>query len=323
MKKILVAIGIVVLFVGVSVVSSMNSDVEIVSKASKENTLGVNDGLVSYWSFDEISGIIAPDESGNGNDGEIYGATETEGISGLAMDFDGVNDEILVSDDPSLNFHDTNQFSLSIWIRRYGSLVSGSEGLISKCTGSPTNAGYRLFVSVEDTVCFEILDGSTGHYLFSNVGIDKVDWHHIVAIWDGTTQYLYIDGELDNSENIGAVTIADDHKSIQIGNHWMDHWLHGVADEIRIYDRVLDEEEIQELFTNPAGLKTTIMIGRIDNLNTEVGNLMIFEAEKLRCIQFSPFQFIQYSSGEKIKISEKYLGIVTPNFAFGLFKANI
>jgi len=156
MKKILVAIGIVVLFVGVSVVSSMSSDVEIVSKASRENTLDVNDGLVGYWSFDEISGIIAPDESGNGNNGEIYGATETEGISGLAMDFDGVNDEILVSDDPSLNFHDTNQFSLSIWIRRYGSLVSGSEGLISKCTGSPTNAGYRLFVSVEDTISFQM-----------------------------------------------------------------------------------------------------------------------------------------------------------------------
>ena len=40
---------------------------------------GGYDGLVAEWHFDEGSGNVVKDSSGNGNDGVIYGATWAEG----------------------------------------------------------------------------------------------------------------------------------------------------------------------------------------------------------------------------------------------------
>jgi PGF-CTERM protein len=40
---------------------------------------GADDGLVAEWRFDEGSGSVLADSSGNGNDGVIHGATWVEG----------------------------------------------------------------------------------------------------------------------------------------------------------------------------------------------------------------------------------------------------
>lgn len=47
-----------------------------------------DDGLVAEWHFDEGSGSVLYDSSGNGNDGAIYGATWVEGKFGRALEFD-------------------------------------------------------------------------------------------------------------------------------------------------------------------------------------------------------------------------------------------
>jgi len=50
-------------------------------------------------SFDECSGTVAHDSSGAGNDGNIYGAAWTsEGHSGCALQFDGVDDYVEMTD---------------------------------------------------------------------------------------------------------------------------------------------------------------------------------------------------------------------------------
>ncbi|MFQ6061937.1 MAG: hypothetical protein ACE5J9_02015 [Methanosarcinales archaeon] len=52
--------------------------------------------MVAEWHFDEGSGNIVKDTSGNGNDGTIHGAIWTTGISGKALRFDGNNDYVEV-----------------------------------------------------------------------------------------------------------------------------------------------------------------------------------------------------------------------------------
>jgi len=68
--------------------------------------------------------------------------------------------------------------------------------------------------------------------------------------------------------------------------------------------------------------KTTFIIGKITNLNTE-GDIITFEAVNIRCIQFFPFGLIPYTSGEPIIISEDYMGVLTPKFIFAVCSANI
>jgi len=68
--------------------------------------------------------------------------------------------------------------------------------------------------------------------------------------------------------------------------------------------------------------ETTLIIGRITNLDTEE-DIITFEAVNLRAITFFPFSFNPYTSGEEITILHNYLGVVGTKFIFALCGASI
>src|SRR5208337_5675022 len=72
-------------------------------------------GLVGWWRFDEGSGTIAGDSSGNGNNGTIYGATWVTGKYGDALSFDGASNYVSIPYNPIFNFG-TGSFSVGVWI---------------------------------------------------------------------------------------------------------------------------------------------------------------------------------------------------------------
>ena len=51
-------------------------------------------GLLAEWRFDEGSGNIAKDTSGNGHDGSVHGASWVKLDEGYAISVDGVDDYI-------------------------------------------------------------------------------------------------------------------------------------------------------------------------------------------------------------------------------------
>ena len=70
-------------------------------ESGKNEIVGVNasllGGLVGWWKFDEGSGSVAYDSSGNGNDGNLMnGPTWTAGKIRGALSFDGMNDYVLI-----------------------------------------------------------------------------------------------------------------------------------------------------------------------------------------------------------------------------------
>ena len=76
------------------------------------NTALVNTSqLVGYWRFENN----ADDYSGYDNDGTISGATLTTGMFGNAYGFDGVDDNITVSDSDSLDI--TGNMSIGLWMK--------------------------------------------------------------------------------------------------------------------------------------------------------------------------------------------------------------
>ena len=76
-------------------------------------TVDLQKGLVAYYPFNEN----ANDESGNGNNGTIHGAsltTDRNGNSESAYQFDGINDYI--SNSNGLKYLVNNTYSISLWI---------------------------------------------------------------------------------------------------------------------------------------------------------------------------------------------------------------
>ena len=139
---------------------------------------GDDDGLVAEWHFDEGSGSVLVDSSGNGNDGVIHGATWVEGKCEYGLRFDGVDDRVSLGN--KANFHIPGAITLSAWVKPSGLT---EEGAIIR-----NGLGYDLQYSM-----FVFKDGSLGFYWYAgsfqcvktDSGLVSLnEWTHIVAVRD-------------------------------------------------------------------------------------------------------------------------------------------
>ncbi len=214
------------------------------------------DGMVAYYPFDGN----ANDESGNDYHGSVYGSFLVQGHLGeseTAYHFDGYNDYIDIGNVDELKI--TGDMSISFWIKTESN--SGVRGIIT-CQGGytdeyQTNALYRLIF--RDANYLEYThesDSGTDHDTPLTGGSISFDyWHHVVVTRNASNKSvsLYVDVVssgiylYDNNPENGNLS------SIRIG---MNHGAHsknerffkGSLDELIIYDRVISEKEIQDLY---------------------------------------------------------------------------
>jgi hypothetical protein len=101
--------------------------------------------MVGYWNFDEGQGTIAFDTSGNENYGMIYGNPKwIEGIVGRAIEFDGIDDIVVVQDAPSLDV--TSELTISAWIKFYRTFTGTLQGIVYKWAYNGNERSYALVV---------------------------------------------------------------------------------------------------------------------------------------------------------------------------------
>ena len=196
---------------------------------------------VVAFSFNEGEGPIARDSFGS-HDGTLDGAEWTEaGKYGGAIEFDGEDDTVTVFDSDELDL--TDEFTLEAWVRvpearEWGPILSKED---------PGESPAYLFYA-------QAWGGPYG-YIFDEEGNEKarsgsealpVDaWTHLAFTSDGEEMSLYVNGQLDTSgESFAAKVTAGD---LQIGaSKVFNEYFKGEIDEVRLYDRVLGEEEISE-----------------------------------------------------------------------------
>lgn len=209
------------------------------------------DGLVAYWPFDGN----AIDETGNGNDGIVHGATLTEdrcGRPSSAYSFDGVDDYIEVPHDPSLNFG-TGDFTVCCWVQlaqlpQFGRIV-GKMG--AERTGSTHGDGYGYVLTIaQDGHPFaNVSEAGVGPAVHSYASLGTGTWHFLAAVRRGGILSLFVDGEW-KAEVVNA-NDTNSESTVGIGAKLApgdERWLNGLIDDLRIYNRALGEEEIAALF---------------------------------------------------------------------------
>ena len=81
-------------------------------------------------------------------------------------------------------------------------------------------------------------------------------WHHIVLTFDGVVEKIYVDGVLDNSQNM-TLSSATDKAKIIIGNSDTRENYSGYMASLRMYDYAFDAKEITEIMlqTKPKAVK--------------------------------------------------------------------
>ncbi|MFN5620586.1 MAG: LamG-like jellyroll fold domain-containing protein [Flavobacteriales bacterium] len=203
-------------------------------------------GLVGYWPFCGN----ANDESGNGNDGVVNGATLTEdrfGNAGAAYGFDGVDDYIEVAYNSTLNL--PLAITLSAWFQADTlasmriidkSTVGGADGFLLDIGGNNNNKYIRA-----------ILAGQSNNQPSSSEFISETNtWYNIIVTYDGIAVRFYVNNELDTTLDISGESLLNS-LPLRFGANSLliDNFFDGVIDDIGIWNRALTPEEVQELYT--------------------------------------------------------------------------
>ncbi len=209
-------------------------------------------GLVGWWPFNGN----ANDESGNGNNGTVNGATLTTdrfGNINSAYQFVGNDNNTIsyiIANSNNLPMGNSLR-TISLWVTNDSYGIPGGSGndghpLIAYGSPSTNSDNEILFFTSPSNVPF-IKYAGFNNDLDIPFSYDLQKWYNIIATFDGTNAMLYINDSLFGSGNFSSWNTTFD--SIVFGTQATKTNFHnGKIDDIRIYNRVLNQNEISSLF---------------------------------------------------------------------------
>jgi hypothetical protein len=263
--------------------------------------------LVMWLTFDEGSGNIVYDYSGNENNGTLYNGsnvcsnpptpgcpTWVDGKFGKALSFDGVNDYVNVGSDKILDPGGTNTFTIEAWVKR-ATPTSRILVAIRRAGG-----GYILGVGV--------LGAGTNQIKMTKFGVVDIyignfpqdtNWHHLVGVWSSNGTFAYVDGVLNDQSSNNQNFASSVAGNTLIGGDTGDQgYTNGTIDEVRIYNRALSEEEILSHYQQPLSVKIFP--------RTEVSLISFEKIEALRNISYDLLKdALQKGYNFRVEIYEK------------------
>jgi hypothetical protein len=207
-------------------------------------------GLVGWWPFNGN----ANDESGNGNNGTVNGATLTSDRNGdmnEAFEFSG-NNFINIPDNFILN---SNYITVSIW---FVSITQSFGSLIYKTDESALNEQYAIVLNYPspNSTIWSIKNGNNcnnpgiGWQNSSiNQNLSDNNWHNIICTYDGNLSNIYLDNNLIASNSFVSNIIDACGGDINIGKGYNSNYFYsGKIDDIGIWNRALTACEIKNLY---------------------------------------------------------------------------
>ncbi|MDE0682356.1 MAG: LamG domain-containing protein [Candidatus Poribacteria bacterium] len=199
----------------------------------------VTDGLVAVYTLNEadVDGKVVKDLLGE-NDAELVGKLKfVEGATdgtGDAMEFEGKADNyVKIPDMGDFEFVSIECYALE---GQFG----GIQGIVSTWLWA---AGKVHFKFEGNQIQVHKNDG-----VKIRLAAETDTWYHI--IYTSNTKddelKLYVDGELVDEGGAGGT--PENMKERRIGSEHDGRYLIGMIDNVRIYDRILEEDEVKQNF---------------------------------------------------------------------------
>jgi hypothetical protein len=216
------------------------------------NSTSLDQGLVGYWTFDgkdmagnSTAGEYAFDVSGNGNRGTLTnGPKRVFGKIGQGMQFDGSDDYVLIPNNASLA---PSQFTISVWVKRTGSWNTDYRGIFLAAQGNGFESGWLLHTQEGWRAQLRWGDGAAQDGAIVTGVLDLDRWYHIVGSYDGTTMRIYQDGVSYESDST-VTRVYSGTSDARIGTSFGMSSFLGLMDDVRLYNRALNADEIKRLY---------------------------------------------------------------------------
>ncbi|MBC8471701.1 MAG: hypothetical protein H8D56_19745 [Planctomycetes bacterium] len=215
--------------------------------------------LLAWWKFDDGTGTIATDSSGNGNDGVFIQDPEwVAGKFGSGLLFDGQGGERV-----SLGGLDipSGAMTITCWFKANNLDTPGQDPrMVSKAFGGDNNDHIWMFSSSRigsDKFLRLRLKTNDGQQTSEiKAGTFEVgEWIHGAIWWDGTDMKIYKNGEEVGSLAKGGTSVAlDPEVQGAIGNQPIgaeNRPFDGIIDDVRIYTKAMTEAELAEVMAGP------------------------------------------------------------------------
>jgi len=228
------------------------------------------DGKVGHWVPSlGVQGSTLFDVSGYGNDGTLTNMTSAAwvvGRNGYALDFDGTNDKVIMNDNATLEPHigSSGVMTITAWI--HTNSLTTAQAIVTKYNSSTGNRAYAFRVTSAGKIDFfgSDLSLSNGDTVISTNTISQT-WTFVTLTFDASISgditnkaKLYINGIQEigvRGWSKGTFTqFSDTTAKLQIGDTddpAPDIPFNGLINDVRLYNRILLDSEIWQLYTYP------------------------------------------------------------------------
>ncbi len=209
------------------------------------------DGLIAHYPFNGN----ANDESGNGNDGIIYGNSVqfVSGIFDQAISFDNSSSgTFTVNDYVELPKLTASDLTVSHWVK----YISGSSTSYSGCTysiGTWSSNHFQFEIKNTGFLRGKIRrSGQTGNSIAtSEIDLSDHEWHFISITINNEFMKIYENGLEIDSVNLGFdLDFVDSFHQVALHRFpdGMSSRFTGEMDNLRVYNRSLSPSEISVLY---------------------------------------------------------------------------
>jgi hypothetical protein len=227
-------------------------------------------GLVGYWPFCGN----ANDDSGNGNNGTVNGATLTTdrfGNANSAYTYNGTSSYINVPNSASLQFN--GGITISAWINPNTIPASGASYILSKGADGGTPYSWTTFLDPTGKVGTSIFSNTTANSGGLSVALIPTNqWTYVTFSFDGSQYKCYINGVL-NYSGVSNYTTFSNIYDLKFGRRHISglpYFFNGKLDDIGIWNRALTTQEVTQLYNQNQCFTNTIVT---DTLVINVGQL--------------------------------------------------
>ncbi|MGH8530401.1 MAG: LamG-like jellyroll fold domain-containing protein [Nevskiales bacterium] len=186
-----------------------------------------------------------------GHDGTLQnGATFAPGMVDQAFNFDGINDFAQVPDSPDWTFG-SNDFTIDLWVNFASFSSSNVYALVASDDGSGSQNKWIFWIS-GGALQFHINNTSGNAAFLASTPFAPAPntWHHLAVTRNASTNTytMYINGVAGTPE-INAQTVVDASAPLTIGRAENTFHMHGRIDEVEIFNRALDPQEIAAILS--------------------------------------------------------------------------
>ena len=223
---------------------------------------------VGCWNFDEGKGDVLQDSSPGKSHGKIQGATWVKAADGFALNFDGVDDSVLLPAEPAFYNAFGPAWTIEMWVKP-GPISSGVKLLFDKPHTTHKVPYYQIRFGLQfdnknnkdyGVIIHRPTDGaeSLGAYGPANSAVEG-EWAHLVAVFDRNSLSLAL---YKNGVQIAEDTTPSD-KTALCSNYKTgaalgcllntgSYRFKGAMTKLRLYNKALSAEEIKQRFNAEA-----------------------------------------------------------------------